>query len=192
MKNTPISTLVKYEFGALDLALRPRSNCIASGSSPLKTGGTSGSGTTSAKLPSETTTLDIEKNESEKNPPIPKLALRRNSLTGSTWTRATTVASAATADYAQSSQQPLSTRMVAGNAVSSMFSAIRATFKPSTDVTTLASQTDPGLVATRLVNGNMFMEEPVGSVLGKVVSAQHNRSSSASRGRGLNRAKKDL
>ena len=62
----------------------------------------------------------------------------------------------------------------------------------TTDVTMLASQTDPGLVAKRLVNGNMFMEEPVGSVLGKVVSAQHNRSSSASRGRGLNRAKKDL
>ena len=66
---------------------------------------------------------------------------------------------------------------------------IRASFKPAADVNYLAVQTDPGLVATRLANGNMFMDEPVAPVLEKVVNVSQTRSSSASRGRGLNRAK---
>ena len=104
------------------------------------------------------------------NLPIPKISLRRNSSQGPGWIKAPSGETTNPAVSADSN--PISTMMVAGNAVSSMFGAIRATFKPAADVNSLASQ-----------NGVKNLSQPPLQVEKETVI----RSSSASRGRGLKR-----
>ena len=107
------------------------------------------------------------------NLPIPKISLRRNSSQGPGWIKAPSGETTNPAISADSNS--ISTRMVAGNAVNSMFSAIsaiRATFKPAADVNSLASQ-----------NGVKNLSKPPLQGAKETVI----RSSSASRGRGLKR-----
>ena len=111
-------------------------------------------------------------------PPIPKISFRRDSLQGPGWIKTPTVAITIPDVNVNSLQS--ATMTVAGNAVSSMFSAIRATFKPAPDVNTTANTPD-----TVTVNNPV---ETVSRVT--VPKSTETRASSASRGRGVQRSAK--
>ena len=102
------------------------------------------------------------------NPPIPKISLtRRESAAGSTWVKSHHAATPVTE-----------------SSISNMFSAIRATFRPMSAVVAGLVQADAAVVLDKEKEKELVLKK--GTLQAKIPEV---RSSSATRGRGLQRPK---